>query len=450
MTKIKIVICAYMCIVTFICSAQERTISLDECIALSHSGNPNVVNAQLDNKAAVARRKEVLSNWFPTLSASAYGFHAMDPLVNLGLKDILGSSDAANNFRYYVETSAGLSGMKDNLELLENGYVASLNIAQPVFAGGRIANGNELAVLGVKVAEVRNKIALRDNDDAVVQKYWTVVALSEKKKALRAGMNLLKSLEKDVESAVKSGLALERDLLQVRLKKKELETDMIRLRGGEKLAKMDLFNLVGLEYSVLSLDEISLADNFSALSSPDNYYKDEVSAAASMDETRLLEMSVKAKRLEKKMALGEGLPQIGVGASLGYGKIVGDPHPNALVYAMVKIPLSDWGKTSRKMQRLQYEVDKAENDKAYLEKQLLLKVNKEWIELQSTWEQVLAAKEALELAEMLEKQKKSEFDAGLCTLSELLGNQTELQASRSALVDRQTEYINALNVWNNY
>lgn len=439
-----------LCIAAMPCGAQDRIISLDECITLSHSNNPQVVNAGLDKKAARAQRKEVLSNWFPSISASAYGFQAVNPLVDIGLKDVLGSSDAANNFRYYAETSAGLAGMKDHLELLQMGYTASLNLTQPVFAGGRIANGNALAALGVRAADIKNDIALRDNDDAVVRKYWTVVSLSEKKKALQAGIDLVKSLEKDVASAVKSGLALERDLLQVRLKAKELETDMIRLRGGEKLAKMDLFNLIGLEYSVLHLDEISLADDYTTLDAPEKYYRDESEVASSLDETKLLDMSVKSKKIEKKMALGEGLPQVGVGATVGYGKVIGDSRPNAIVYAMVKIPLSDWGKTSRKMQRLQYEVEKAENDKAYLEKQLLLKVNKEWIDLQSAWEQKLSAEDALELAELLERQKRAEFDAGLCTLSELLQSQTELQAARSSLVDKESEYVNALNVWNNH
>lgn len=439
-----------ICVAAFAVDAQNRILSLDECVTLSHSNNPKVVNADLDKKAARAQRKEVMSNWFPTVSASAYGFKAVNPLVDVGMKDILGSSDAANNLRYYAETTLGLAGLNDHISLFDMGYVASVNVAQPVFAGGRIAHGNELAVLGVKAADVKNDIAVRDNDDAVVQKYWTVVSLAEKKKALQAGINLVKSLEKDVESAVRSGLALERDLLQVRLKEKELETAMIRLRGGEKLAKMDLFNLIGLEYSVLNLDEISLADDFSSILSPENYYQDESSVAASLEETKLLDMSVKAKKLEKKMALGEGLPQVGVGASLGYGKVIGDSQPNALVYAMVKIPISDWGKTSRKMQRLQYEVEKAENDKEYLEKQLLLKVNKEWIDLQSAWEQKLSAEDALELAELLEMQKKAEYDAGLCTLSELLQSQTDLQAARSTLVDRNSEYINSLNVWSGF
>lgn len=430
-----------------ICSGQERSLSLNECLELSHNGNPAVMNAAIDVNMAKAQKQEAATNWFPTVSASAYGFNSIDPLVKIGLDDVLGSSDAANNLKYYAETMGGLTGINTEWSLLNHGYIAAINIAQPVFAGGRIVNGNALAALGIKAAEVKSGIAVRDNDDSVVKKYWTVVSLGEKKKALQHSIDLVSSLAKDVESAFKAGLAKESDLMQVRLKEKELETMMIKLRSGERLAKMDLFNFIGLEYKVLALDNIVLSDSPDGLLSPEHYYQDEESVAAEMDESRLLEMSVEAKRLEKKMAVGEGLPQIGIGASLGYGQIIGNARPNGAVYAMVKIPISEWGRTARKIQRSQYELEKAENDKAYLDKQLRLKVNKEWIDLQCAWEQKLASEDAVALSEMLEAQKREEYAAGLCTVSELLKCQSDLQSALSALADSRIEYCNAVSDW---
>lgn len=447
MTRIKHIFPLFLVLAPLFCYGQQRTVTLQQCIDLSHSYNPKVVNAALDENSARATRKEVRANWFPNVTVTATGFRAFDPLLRIGADDVLGNGDAANNLKYYLQTTAGLSGLPTEMKLLDMGYLATLNLIQPVYAGGRIANGNALAAIGVKAAGVRQDMAVRDNDDAVTEKYWKIVSLTEKQKALQSAINLISSLEGSVAPAVSAGLANKQDLMQVKLKAKELESDNLRLRSGLKLAKMDLFNTVGLEYNVLELDDIVLSDSFEGLSSPENFYRDEVAAAESKDENKLLEMSVQAKKLEKKMALGEGLPQVGVGASMGYFKFVGDTRPNALVYAMVKIPISDWGKTVQKIRKAQNELQKAENDKEYLEKQLLLKVNKDWIELQCAWEQILAAKEAVELAELVESQKRSEYDAGLCTVNDLLKSQAELQAARSTLVDRQSEYVTALSVW---
>ena len=446
MTKTEILVLAAF-LLALNAGAQTRSISLKECLDLSHSNNAEVVNAAIDSRIAQAQRQEVLSLWFPTVSASAYGFQAIDPLVKVRLEDVVGNNDAANNLKYFINSAAGLNGLSTEWSFLGHGYIGGLNITQPLFAGGRIANGNALAVLGVKAADIKSDMALRDNEGQVVGKYWAVVSLSEKKKALQQGLDLIHSLEKDVAAACEAGLARESDLLQVRLKAKELESQMIKLKSGERLAKMDLFNFVGMDYKVLDLDDMTLSDTFDELLSPDNYHQDEHSKAASLDESRLLEMSVEAKKLEKKMAIGEGLPQIGIGATAGYVRMIGDPRPNGIVYAMVKIPISDWGKTSRKIKRCQYEIDKAENDKEYLDKQLLLKVSKEWMDLQSAWDQKEAAEDAVAISEMIETQKHKEYEAGLCTLSELLQCQTELQSVRSAYFDSLVEYCNALETW---
>ena len=320
-------------------------------------------------------------------------------------------------------------------------------MTQPVYAGGRIANGNALASLGVKAADVRNRMAVRDNDDEVTGKYWTVIALTEKKKALQQGIDLLVSLEGEVTAALEAGLAKESELLQLKIKRKDLETKMLRLCSGERLAKMDLFNVIGLEYSLNGIDGILLSDTFEDLPAPENQSVEMESLAHSLEESELLEMSVESKKLQKKMTLGEALPEVMVGASYGWGKIVNGPRDNGLLYAMIKIPLTDWGKTSQKLHRCQYEIEKAQNEREFLEKQLVVKLSKEWNDVQCAWEEVLAAKETLSLSEILETQKKAEYDAGLCTLSELLQCQAELQNSRSSLVDSQSSYCTALAIW---
>ena len=430
-----------------VCGARERSLSLQECLEISKSGNKDVINADLDTRIARAQRQETFALWFPKVSAGAFGFKFHDPMVKIGLNDVLGSTDAANNLKYYTQTIAGMSGINTEWTMLGNGYLGAINIVQPLFAGGRIASGNALAALGVKASDVKRELAMRENEDVVVRKYWGVVSLAEKKKALEQGLELIHSLENDVNAAYEAGVVRESDVLQVRLKAKELVSQMRRLCSGERLAKMDLFNCIGMEYRVLELDDITLSDGLESLLPPENYRQDEIAKAASLEESRLLEMSVEAKKLEKKMAVGEGLPQVSIGASGAYMKIIGDPRPNASVYAMVTIPLSDWSKTARKIKRAQYEVDKAQNEKDYLDKQLVLKISKDWMDLQCAWDQKEAAEESVRLSELIESQKKEEYEAGLCTISELLQCQTGLQSARSAYVDALVEYSNALETW---
>ena len=430
-----------------LCFAQGRQLSLDECLEMSRENNPYVKAAALDLSSAKDVRQEALSKYFPEVTARAFGFHALDPLVNIGLSDVLGSSDMANNLKFYLENAAAMNDISTSWSMLGYAWSAGVNVVQPVFAGGRIVNGNALAKLGVAAAGLKQNVAIRDNQNEVTAKYWTVVSLGEKKKALQAGLDLLSTLSKDVASARGAGISADSDVLQVRVKQKELEAQMSKLVRGEKLAKMDLFNAIGLQYSYLGIDEIGLSDSFDNFGAPADYYADAESVAASTQESKLLELQLESKTLEKKMAVGEALPEIGVGAIYGYGKIMNDPRANGAVYASVKIPLSDWGRTARKIHSCDNEISKTLSEKEYLDRQLILKVRKDWMNVECGWEQIEVCKEALGLQETVEAQKEASFKAGLCTMSELLQAQTDLQKARTELVDSRIEYCKAVSEW---
>ena len=115
---------------------------------------------------------------------------------------------------------------------------------------------------------------------------------------------------------------------------------------------MNLFNTIGMGYSFVEeladpmnpyLDEIVLSDRLSALLPPSHYYIPEEEFAAGVTETELLDVMVEAKKLEKKLALGEYLPSVGVGLSYGYANFMNDNF-NAVGLATISIPISNWGK----------------------------------------------------------------------------------------------------------
>ena len=447
MRKISLTFLSLLLLPALTIAGQDRQLSMDECIELSRQNNPRVANAALSVTAAQAQRHEARASWFPTVSASAGGFKALDPMVSVGLDDVLGSSDAANTLRYYAETVAGLGAVGTEWTTLGQGYAAGLSLTQPLYAGGRIATGNALAALGVKAADAQRDLALRQNDDSVAVKYCNIIALQGKRNALEHGIALTEKLESDVSAAVDAGLARPSDLMQVQLKEHELQAQLVQLQSGVRLARMDLFNLIGLDYEADDLDSFVLTDSFDALSSPDAYRQDLADKAAAMDENRLLDFSVQAKQLQRHMTLGEALPTVGLGASMGYGQLIGEPRLNGMVYALVSVPLTDWTKTSRKLQRAKCAQLQAENDRDYLQKQLAVKVGKDWMELQTAWDLLAASREALTLSEKLEAQKRAEYDAGLCTLAELLQTQTDLQAARSRLIDAQSAYARTVTIW---
>lgn len=431
--------------------AQPVSLSLQQCLDMSAGGNVNVRNAELDILAAKAQKKEALAEYFPSVSAAAFGFHALDPMLEIGVKDILGDNDFSNNLQNILQQYGAMYGFDPVFKSMQYGYSANLMAIQTVCAGGRVVTGNRLAALGVEAASLQKDIALRSNAEEVEKAYWQVVALDEKMQVLHDAMAMVDNLHKDVSAAVSAGLALDTDLMQVELKRNELRSSAIQLRNGIRLSKMNVLNMIGAEYSVISgaatqerpyIDDISFSDRLGDISSPEECYMPEEEIAASLDEMQLLDLSVEAKKMERRMTLGEALPSVALGASYGYSQMI-NGRANGNVFAMISVPITDWGKISRKMQRQEYEISKADNEREYLSAQLQLQVRQLWMNLTAAWEQMEVARYGVELAQKTEENLAVQYESGMIALSELLQAQTALSQARNKLVDMTIDYKNA-------
>lgn len=436
----------------------QKKLTLEECLEMAENNNPYILNARLGRYAAEAQKGEALAEYFPKVSLNAFSFYALDPMIELGITDIIGESAFSQSVQDVVNSLAAKYGFDPIYKTMKYGISAGVTVVQPVFAGGRIVNGNRLAALGVEAASLQETIETRNILEEAENNYWLVVSLEEKMSTLNELQSLVDTLYKDVSSACAAGLATENDMLQVRLKQNEIKAGKIQAGNGIRLAKMNLFNSIGLDYSpyrttandtIPYIDDILLTDRIDSIRPPEDYYCPEEEAMAGREEARLLDLSVEAKKLEKKMATGNALPEIGVGATYGYSDIIDKGSMNGAVFASVKIPISDWGKTAKQMQRQDYYIRQAENEKEYLDSQLILEIRKLWLDLNSAWEQMSVAEESADAARSSVTKLTAYYDAGLSPLSELLQAQSELRQATDMYVDKCIDYRKALQAYIN-
>lgn len=421
-------------------SAQEVSLSIKDCIVLSEANNPYIKNTFLDIQSARFQKKEVFAEYFPRLSFRALGISSYDYLIDIVVGREVG--DALRESELGGYTRFGLN--------------ATFTLMQPIYAGGRINTGNKLAKVGIKAAELKHKVNLREKREEIEKMYWEIVALEEKRHTIKHLEELLDILHRDVTSAIDAGVVTESDLLLVKMKKNELKSGKIHLEGGIRLLKMNLFNTIGQGYTLVKgvadttkpyIDNIVLAERLSSLLPPSDYYIPEEEFAAGVSETELLGIMVEAKQLEKKLALGEYLPSAGIGISYGFSNFT-NSNANAIGLATISIPISNWGKGSMKLKRLNNEIQKAVNEKEHLTSQLVLQARQLWLNLNVAWEQMKVAEENLELAEKNVYNQMSRFNAGLIPISDVLMNQTKLFEATENLIDKQIEYSKALTAYN--
>ena len=411
-----------------------RRLSVTDCIDLALQNNITLKNNQLEIEKARATKKEAQTAYLPTVSAQALAFDALNPLLSFGIEDIDNALVRQTLYNLYAQYGAAL-GLKKEYSFAQDGVMLNAMAIEPVFAGGRIYNGNKLAKLGIEAAEYQARI---QEDEIRIQTeslYWQIVSLQEKIATLDQLDQLLDTLDKDLKGAIEAGLMMPTDQYKVTLKKNESQLNRKKLNDGITLLKMALAQTIGIDWQTMALtDTLGLEVN------PTTYYQNAPTAVAHRNESHLLNLSLQAEKLKRKMTLGEALPSLLVGGSVNYHTVLENSKPNALVFAVLQVPITDWHKTTFKLKKNDLDAEIAENNRQNYTELMEMQTNQAWFNLEQSWLRISMAQTALNDAEANLKITQDYYEAGLVALSDLLEAQTMLKNSRDELSDSRVEY----------
>ncbi len=390
----------------------QQTLSLTESKQLALQNNYKIKNSDLEIEAARQKKKAAFTNYFPTISASGTMFKADDELIEL-----LG------------------------LGLLKSGTLGMATAVQPVFAGGRILYGNQLASLGEDVSKHKGRLSQNEVLLKTEEQYWLVVALTEKIHTLQKYEELLNRLLVQTEDAFNAGLILKNDVLKVKLKRSEILLNKSKVENGKKLATMAFCQYIGIGYD----PSLVLKDTLLIIDLPQTYYVDHAKALENRTEHKLLKSSVRAEELQTKMKLGEYLPQAGVGVGGIYMKLdEGSDKTNAMIFGTLSIPISKWWEASHTLSERRVKEKIAQNNFKDYSELLLLQMQKAWQDLSDTYQQVLLSEEAKTQAEENLKMNQVSYENGLTSITDLLEAQAMLQQTNDRLTDAKASYRNHL------
>ena len=421
--------------------AQEsQHLSVQDCIEMALENNIELKNSQLEIDKARATKNEARAEYFPTVSAQAVAFDALNPMLTFGIEDIDNAQLRQLLYTLYAEYGANM-GIDKEYSFVQNGVMLNAMATEPIYAGGRIRNGNKLAKLGIDAAETQARVK---EDEVRLQTetlYWQIVALQEKLNTLDQLDRLLDTLDKDLSGAIEAGLAMPTDQFKLKVKQNESQLNRKKVTDGITLLKMALAQTIGADWQ-----EMELVDTLGLETNPTTMFKDVAEAVSSRNESHLLNLSIEAEKLKKKMTLGEALPSLLVGGSVNYHTVMENTKPNALVFAVLQVPITDWHKTSIKLKKHALDTEMAENTRRDLTEKMEMQTNQAWFNLEQSWLRITMAQTALSDAEANLKITQDYYDAGLVALSDVLEAQTLLKQSRDELTDSRVEYrINLVN-----
>lgn len=441
----KNVIIIAIVLITSATTYSQTTLTLEQSKLLALKSNRALENSALEIDAAQQIKKNAFTNYFPKVSANVLGFQAINPMIkykmeggNLPVYDGNAANLAtATQFAYFP-------GME--LSMLRRSAIGVLNIAQPIYAGGKIRTGNMLASLNVDVKEKQRLLTENDVLLKTEQQYWQLISLQEKQKTLEKYELLLKGIRKQVDDAFKSGLIIKNDVLKVQIKQSELEANKNKLQNGKKLATMQFCQTIGIPYdSTLVLKEqIDLNQN------PDQYYTDNQTAIKGRTEYQLLEKSVEATQLQKKMKMGDYMPTIAVGFAGYHVNMLekgANNLTNGMAYVSVSIPISDWWGSSYTVKEQNIRQRIAENTLDDTKGLLILQMEKSWTDVNEAWKHIVIVKETAIQAEENLKVSQTGYNSGIVAVSDLLEAQALVTETADKLTEAQTQYRLAVTTY---
>ncbi len=412
----KIVLLIFATVICSLAKAQT-TYTLNQILDSARQNNIAIRNGRRDIAAASEQRREAFTKYFPTVSGMGGWFDAGKSIVSANLNVL------DNPF---------------SINLVKNGVVGGITAVQPVFAGGRIVNGNRLAKVGEETSQLQLRLSQNEVDKTAEQYYWQMVTFEEKLKTINVMQTLLADIHKDVDVSVKAGVAMRNDLLQVELRQNDVESQKLKLDNGLALSRMLLVQFCGLADTAFSLQYSSEA------TMPLSLKQDHNSALSNTAEYQLLGKQVEAAGIEKKLAVGQYLPSVGIGAGYNYNDVMGSGRSNTLVFATVSIPISDWWGGSHAIKRKKLEYQKAVDNQQNQSELLVIRMQNAWNHVIEAYKQLGIAERSIERSKENLRLNRDFYDAGTSKMSDLLEAQLLYQQALDSRTEAFADYQNRI------
>ncbi len=419
--------------------AQTPVLTLDSCFALAKANNAQLLTDQLEIQKAQEVKAQVFTKYFPQVSISYLAYYAAKPIIEYGINDI--QDDDLGAFLSALITTlndpeGANMGLPTEINLMEKGHGVNATVMMPVYAGGRILNGNRLANVGIEAAQLKAEVSERDMLENIESTYYLVLGLQDKVHTVESALALTDSLDHIVEVALKAGLITKSDKLRLALKQNELKANQLQLSNGIVLASQLLCQQIGITYPEdgLTLDTASFSIKNHANTLRENFIR---------PEQQLLQFQIDAEKLRKKLTIGEALPQVGIGGTYSYGNLVRKYKGNAIALAQVSIPLTQWWETSHKLKEHNISIREAELMQKDLTEKMSLQVKQAYNQMVEAEALMQSDKAALDMAQENYRLAELNYRAGMNTITDVLEAHALLLQAKNAITDRQITYLTA-------
>lgn len=408
---------------------QERVLSLKEAIEQAMSGNPEL---RANERALSAHREDIgiaESFLLPKLTFEERFMRTNNPSYAFMSK--------LNQERF---SSADLGGAPDTFNHPEtiNDFQTSFSFEQAVFApkayiGVDMAK-KEYSAKGADFSRKKEEVALN-----VFKTYLGIQTAKEFVAVTEKAIDDAKEHLRIAETRYNADLGLYSDMLRAQVAVSSAEEKNVSARKNLEVAKRALGLIMGLAVAVDVQGERPNLDVREL-----EFY---MGTALTRKDLKSLEARYKNAENALKIANAGYLPIAGFGGAYqmnSHSSPLGEEGTSWQMMAFLRWELFDGTKREHERTKAKYQIGEAGEYLEGLKKQISFMIYDAYLTVEEARKRLELAGHALKAAEEGRRLVKTRYENGLSTMVDLLDVQTNLDASRANVVEKEGTYLTAV------
>lgn len=316
------------------------------------------------------------------------------------------------------------------------GNTFNLDVRQPIYAGGAIDAGIEMAKLGLESSKLSTSLNRTSLRFTALEQYLTLEKLQNREEVLKANIKLTQKLIDDINARFSQGVALKNDVTRYELQMQQLKLQLTKVGNQRSILNHQLCNTLGLPSGTV----INPTDDVATKTFPkDGEAAWQQSATAGNQQLQLADINARMAKQKEKMARSEMLPKISIVANNNFnGPITFELPPidkNLNIWYVgvgVSYPLSSLFKSNKKLNQAKLRTRQAQEQTAVVREQLNNEVQSAYTDYLQSYVELQTQQKNVELARENYDVVNERYNNQLALITDMLdASNTRLDAELS-------------------
>jgi outer membrane protein TolC len=355
------------------------------------------------------------------------------------------SEEAALNGEFTGVSDVWYPGMGIEMDNLSVIY-GSVTVTQPLYVGGKIRYANKQADAGLEIFDHNYSLKYSEIIEKTDNIYWNIASITANVSLAEKYIEMLTELEEQMVQMYDLGLTPASEKLKVSVQKNEADLNLVKAKNGLKISKMYMNQILGQDLNT----EIQIVDSLSYDIEMLDVQNGVSNALSNRDELAILEKRLEIIKYDKKIALADYLPRIGISA--GYSSyyvkdLVEDPGFSPSIAGQISIPIFQWGQGKHKQDAAELRIKQAQTTLENTNDLISLEVQQVKIQVEEAYQSIQIAKKNIAEAQESLDETKASFEVGLNTTTDVLNAQAEWQSANSQLINALAQFEILQTTW---